>query len=239
MRRTGVRISVFRNFIIDQIFPEFLQPLRDLRIITQVAQFYRGFLFLWFWNFVGLDFLRSPWSIINRIWHLHWRDVTLNPIVSFSSLNFTYCRWRRWGWRRWWGRTWQTWNHDRNEILRVAGYPNPVFNEMWFLTIDPFIRIPVFIAKLSTAGVLSRTFKVKNISNSLTHTTASSFFHAYWYRGGNYNCLLYNTVRWTPNANNLQEFFARAVLSLDYWPRLFSHNFHFWRQNSYFVCLAR
>ena len=40
-------------------------------------------------------------------------------------------------------------NHDRNEVLRVALYPNPVFNEMWFLTIDPFIRISVFIAKLS------------------------------------------------------------------------------------------
>ena len=24
-----------------------------------------------------------------------------------------------------------------------------LFNEMWFLTIDPFVRIPVFIAKLS------------------------------------------------------------------------------------------
>ena len=28
-------------------------------------------------------------------------------------------------------------------------YPNPVFNEMWFLAIDPFVGIPVFIAKLS------------------------------------------------------------------------------------------
>ena len=26
---------------------------------------------------------------------------------------------------------------------------NPVFNEMWFLTIDPFVGIPIFIAKLS------------------------------------------------------------------------------------------
>ena len=43
----------------------------------------------------------------------------------------------------------QAWNHSRNEILRVARYSNPVFNEMWFLTIDPFIRISVFIAKLS------------------------------------------------------------------------------------------
>ena len=28
-------------------------------------------------------------------------------------------------------------------------YSNPVFNEMWFLTIEPFVGIPVFIAKLS------------------------------------------------------------------------------------------
>ena len=40
-------------------------------------------------------------------------------------------------------------NHDRNEVLRIANYPNSVLNEMWFLTIDPFVGIPVFIAKLS------------------------------------------------------------------------------------------
>ena len=40
------------------------------------------------------------------------------------------------------------WYHNRNEVLRIAKYPNPVFNKMWFLTIDPFIRISVFIAKL-------------------------------------------------------------------------------------------
>ena len=43
----------------------------------------------------------------------------------------------------------QTRNHDRNEVLRVALYPNTVLNEMWFLTVDPFVGIPVFIAKLS------------------------------------------------------------------------------------------
>ena len=39
---------------------EFLQPFRDLRITTRVSPFYRGFLFIWFWDFVGLDFLRFP-----------------------------------------------------------------------------------------------------------------------------------------------------------------------------------
>ena len=73
--------------------------------------------------------------------------------------------------------TWQAWNHDRNEVFRIANYPNPVLDEMWFLTIDPFVGIPVFIANLSSdnpAGVFSRTFIVKNISNSLTYTVASS-----------------------------------------------------------------
>ena len=156
---------MFWNFVIHQIFSEFLQPLRDLRI-QRVAKFYRGLLFVCFWSFLGLGVIRSPWSIINRIWHLHWRDITLNPISSLLTLNFTYCRWRRRGWRRWggmtllsrmclwrrWrsrGRTWQAWNHNRNEILRIANYPNPVLNEMWFLTVDPFVGISVFIVKLS------------------------------------------------------------------------------------------
>ena len=41
------------------------------------------------------------------------------------------------------------WNQDRNEVLCVANDPNSVLNKMWFLTIDPFVSIPVFIAKLS------------------------------------------------------------------------------------------
>ena len=48
---------------------------------------------------------------------------------------------------------------------------------MWFLTIDPFIRISVSIAKLSERQYCWRvfeTFIVKNISNSLTYTVDSS-----------------------------------------------------------------
>ena len=48
---------------------------------------------------------------------------------------------------------------------------------MWLLTVDPLIRISVFIAKLpndKTAGVFSRTFTVKKNSKSLTYTVASS-----------------------------------------------------------------
>ena len=40
--------------------------------------------------------------------------------------------------------------------------------------------------------------------NSETHLTVS-FFHAYWHRGGNCNCILWSTARWTPIANNLQD----------------------------------
>ena len=48
---------------------------------------------------------------------------------------------------------------------------NPVLDEMWFLTIDPFVGIPVFITKLSERQHCWRVFEV---SNSLTCTIASS-----------------------------------------------------------------
>ena len=35
------------------------------------------------------------------------------------------------------------------QVFRTANCPNPVFNETWFLAVDPFVEIPVFIAKLS------------------------------------------------------------------------------------------
>ena len=35
------------------------------------------------------------------------------------------------------------------KFFRVADYPNSVFNEMWFSTVDPFVGIPIFIAKFS------------------------------------------------------------------------------------------
>ena len=88
--------------------------------------------------------------IINMwTWHRHWRRINFILILSFSNLTITwYCRswWRRrsWGrcrmmpllsWRCPWScmmrtgrRTrWQAWNHNRNEVLRVQLYPNPVF----------------------------------------------------------------------------------------------------------------
>ena len=61
--------------------------------------------FIGFWIFVGLGFVRSPWAIINKFRHWHWRDVTVGHIFPFSNRQIAYCRWRRWGWRRWWRMT--------------------------------------------------------------------------------------------------------------------------------------
>ena len=168
--------------VIHQIFPEFSQPLRVSELARpwvgkqrvspvfqqRVSPFFLWHLLIGLWGFIGLVNIGPPWSLINRSWHIHWRDVTFNSILSFSSLSVTYCRWWRrarrrcrtmnllswrchWSWRmRTGGRTrWQAWNPNKNEVLRVALYPNPIFNVMCFLTVDPFIRIPVFIGKLT------------------------------------------------------------------------------------------
>ena len=55
-----------------------------------------GFHFYLFLCFVGLDFIRLPWSIINQIRHWHWRSVTVSRIFTFSIHNFACCRWKRW-----------------------------------------------------------------------------------------------------------------------------------------------
>ena len=118
----------------------------------------------------------SPFLPFNMFtWHSY--GIGIYPTrVSPCSSNHTVawhswrCHgwWGRWAWgRRWminflhwrchgcwrgeaWGRTrWQTRNQDRNEVLSVALYPNTVFNEMWFLTVDPLVKVSVFIAKLS------------------------------------------------------------------------------------------
>ena len=60
--------------------------------------------------------------------------------------------------------------------------------------------------------------------------SAVSILHAYPYRVGNCNCLLWNTARWLSIANNLLEFFVHAVVSPDSWPRRSFHNFCFWPQ---------
>ena len=183
MRRTGVRASLWWNFIIHQIFPEFLQPLRDFRTQRRstwvgkqrVSQFYRGFLLFGFGIFGWLrSKQRVSHSIIASTCELDtgtgWESIPLRSSFSRVSLSlYTVVVGEvdeleeDVGWlisclegvievekMRTGGRTrWQAWNHDRNEVFRVTLYPNPFFDEMWFLTADPFIRMSVFIAKLS------------------------------------------------------------------------------------------
>ena len=159
MRRTGVRASLQWNFIIHQFslnHSGISEPNGLPRSI--VVSFFFG---------VGLDFIRLPRFVIHQL---------RRRVFPFSNLNFANCRWRRWGWRRWrrmtllfhrcpwswWrcrGRTWQTRNHDWNEVLRVADYPNSVIHEMWFLTTDPFVGIQVFIAKAFQATTLLACFR--------------------------------------------------------------------------------
>ena len=83
---------------------------------------------------------------------------------------------RLWSWRSR-RRTWLTKNHNRNEVLRIARYPSPVLNEMWFLSMDPLIRISVIIAKLSKRQYywcVFEDFQSQENTNSLTYTVASS-----------------------------------------------------------------
>ena len=90
--------------------------------------------------------------------------------------------WRsHWCWRgKAGGRTrWQTKNHDRNEVLRVTLYSNTVF--LWDVGFDNCsIRKNnrVYRKAFRTIRLLAcfrGLFVVKNISNSLTYTVASSF----------------------------------------------------------------
>ena len=49
----------------------------------------------------------------------------------------------------------QAWNHERNEVLRIALYPNTVFNEMWFLTVDPLIWVCVHRKAVQAMNLLA------------------------------------------------------------------------------------
>ena len=182
MRWTGVWVSVFWNSVTHEIFSEFLQPFRYVRT-QRVSPFY--IVVFVFFGFGILGWLGQ--QRVAPFYHQHVnltqsleRDVIFNSILSFSSLISTWCccGWRRRAWRRcrtmpllswrchwcWrvrtgWRTCWQAWNHDRKEVFCIANYPNPVFNEMWLLTTDPFIRMSVFIAKLSKRQYCWRVFE--------------------------------------------------------------------------------
>ena len=150
--RTGVWVSVFRNFIVHQFFSEFLQPLRDFRACTtwvgkqRVAPFPQQ--------------RASPFRV-SFDWVLdvdRWTTV-VDTVTGDLSLSVRSCRSRvlvsltvgdedeleedveQWlpSWKypwSWWIRSrrriWQAWRHNRHEVLRFAMDPNPVLNEIWF-----------------------------------------------------------------------------------------------------------
>ena len=68
----------------------------------RVTPIYLWFFFVGIWDFIGLVHNGLPRSIVNLSWHSHWRDVTLNSILSFSSLVTIRCYrwWRRRAWRK-------------------------------------------------------------------------------------------------------------------------------------------
>ena len=91
----------------------------------------------------------SSHTLVWLIWLCHgwWRRRTWGRRGMINFLPWT-CHgcWRKQAWRR---TCWYTRNHDRYDVLRIALYPNTVLNEMWFLTVDPLVRVSVFTAKLS------------------------------------------------------------------------------------------
>ena len=88
MRRTGVRVSMFRNFIIHHIFSEFLQSLPRCRnttglTVSIVVSFLFGF---GFW--VGLGNNGSPRSIFNILdTSTGWESIPLRSSLSRVSLS--------------------------------------------------------------------------------------------------------------------------------------------------------
>ena len=182
IRRTGVRISMYWNFIIHQNFHEFLQPLwvsQNLHELNRLTTgrpvpswvpfyLFSGVLLAWVssgrpdLSSTELDActgemslsIRSPRSWLWISLTVGEEDEVEEGVEEWLSCLegvFEVDEDARW--------TWQAWNHNRNEVLRVAGYPNPVCNEMWLLTNDPFIRISVFITTLSKRQYCWRFFE--------------------------------------------------------------------------------
>ena len=88
MRRTGVRVFVFRNSVIHEMFSEFLQPLRDVGT-KRVSPFYRGSVFIWFWIFGWIG--QQQVSIIRSTCELDtgtgWESIPLRSSLSRVSLS--------------------------------------------------------------------------------------------------------------------------------------------------------
>ena len=199
MRRTGVWVSAFRNSVIHQIFPEFLQQLRDLRtcatwvVTQQVSPFYLViFVFIWFWI---LD--RSFRSTCSLDTGTGWESIPLRSSLSGVSLSLDTVV------------VGEVDKLEEGEGWLRSCLEGVIDVEEWELdeelddkpgttigtkfSVLHCVRIPFLICGFwqlihsyecpfssqsfpsgNTAGVFSRTFIVKNTSNSLTHTAASS-----------------------------------------------------------------
>ena len=117
------------------------------------------------------------------------------------------CLWSRWKSRR---RTWQAWNHNRNEVLRIAKYPNPVFNEMWFLTIDRFVGISVFIAKLSRRQYCWRVIEDFHCQENIWFFDINcGLFMRLHFTIGCYDC------RWTSRRRQSIQFSRMLIMCID------------------------
>ena len=85
--------------------------------------------------------------------------------------------------------------HNSNEVLRVALCSNPVFNEMWFLTVDPFKRKSSFIAELSERQYCWRVFRGLSLSRTypilwLTQLPLLAFALHRWRLWLSWNCTI-------------------------------------------------
>ena len=144
MRRTGVRVSLFRNFIIHLIFPEFLQPFRNLRI-QRVAPFYRSLHFIWFLDFIHrVSLIYHQQELTRALEKCHFQFDLLVLESEFHLLQVKKTSWKKMMRNNFLvlkvslklmkiERTNLTsLEHNMNEVLRVAWNPNPVFTEKWF-----------------------------------------------------------------------------------------------------------
>ena len=151
MRRTCVWVSAIRNSVIHKILSEFLQPFRKIGT-PRVAPFFPFNMWTWHTYWMGIYPLRSPpCSSLTVAWHsCGWWSRRASGRCRMINLLSWRCHWC---WRmRTGGRTrWQARNHDRNEVLCVALYPNTVVNEMWFLTIDPVLVLNIRVHRKAFA----------------------------------------------------------------------------------------
>ena len=172
MRRTGVWVSVVQELHHPPNFFWILAATPGCQHTMGLLPSMVVFIFIWFWVLVGLEANRGSPRSFRSTWHRCWMGIYPTPIFPFSSLTVSWysCSWwsgRAWGrcrmitllsWRCHWGWRMRTWKKNFDDkpgttigtklsVLHCIGIP--FLSEKWFSTVDPLIRISVFIAKLS------------------------------------------------------------------------------------------